>query len=148
MKKYGLVTLLSLSFISHATSKTTTNVDEYYKKTLESIQELNTANSETAENIYERTKETTAKIQEIQEKLRNAQSSETQKPEELQQLQIELSILQAKLQVDTLKIQSLSMIQAKNAKTKEEMSEEAAQKKHEDIAKKLKEKLENSNVRL
>nr|AEH57997.1 VirB5 [Bartonella sp. B12] len=154
MKKYGLAALLSLSFISHATSQTAPNVDEYYKSALESTQKLDTAKSETAESIYATAIETAKKIEEIRQKLEGAKLKKEDKAEELQDLRAQLSLLQANLQVSSLKLQSLSMIQAKNTSTKEEIREEEAQKKHqklaEEIKKKLKklEKLEKSDVRL
>nr|AEH57992.1 VirB5 [Bartonella sp. P1198] len=144
MKQYGLITLLSLSFISHATSQTTFDADEYYKNVLSSTQKLNTTKSSTAETVYESTTKTAEKIQEINNKLK---SKENLKAEELQTLQIELSLLQVNLQKDALRLQSLAMMQEKDTKTKEEIREEEAQKKHEEIAKKLKEKLEKSDVR-
>ncbi|WP_375669521.1 type IV secretion system protein VirB5, partial [Bartonella sp. MR168JLCBS] len=101
-----------------------------------------------AESIYASANETANKIKEINEKLTKAQAAEKTKPEEFQALQIELSLLQAQLQADTLKIQFLSMIQAKNTKTKEDIREEQTQKKHKDLQEKLKEKLGNSDVRL
>ncbi|VEJ45886.1 type IV secretion system protein VirB5 [Bartonella vinsonii] len=152
MKKYSLITLLSLSFISHAMAETVDAVDadEYYKKALESTQELNTVKSETAENILEQATKTAKKIQEISEKLTQAQAESQEKeksdPEKLQALQIKLSVLQANLQADALKLQSLAMIQAKDSRTKEEVREEQIQKKHEEIAEKLKEKLGKSNI--
>ncbi|OLL41266.1 type IV secretion system protein [Bartonella henselae] len=148
MKKYSLITLLFLFCISHAKAQTASLPDEYYKKALENTQKLDAAKSETAESIYKSATETTKKIQELNEKLANAKTAEKPKSEELQALQVELSLLQAQLQADTLKIQSLSMIQAKDTKTKEELREEQTQKKHEDLQKKIKEKLEKSNVRL
>ncbi|CAF26523.1 hypothetical protein [Bartonella quintana] len=148
MKKYGLVTLLSLSCVSHTIAETALLADEYYKRALENTQKLDAAKSETAESIYASANEITNKIKEINEKLRKAQAAEKTKPEEFQALQIELSLLQAQLQADTLKIQFLSMIQAKNTKTKEDIREEQTQKKHKDLQEKLKEKLGNSDVRL
>ncbi len=62
MKKYGLVTLLSFSFISHAIAQTTPDVDEYYKQALENTQKLNTAKSETAESIYKSATDTAKKL--------------------------------------------------------------------------------------
>nr|AFY07848.1 VirB5 [Bartonella sp. A554] len=152
MKKYGLVPLLSLSSISHANSQTTPDVDEYNKSALENTKKLDAAKSETAEAIYSLTTENIKKIEQIINKIENIKAKTETKPEELQAaqpaLQIELSLLQAKLQADVLKLQSLAMIQAKNTKTKDEIREEEEQNKHQAIAKKLKEKLENSNVRL
>nr|AEH58006.1 VirB5 [Bartonella sp. B25] len=152
MKKYSLIPLLSLSFISHAISQTTPDVDVYYKSALENTQKLDAAKSETAEAIYSFTTENIKKIEEISKKIGNIKAKTETKPEELQAaqqaLQIELSLLQAKLQADVLKLQSLAMIQAKDTKTKDEIREEEEQKKHQALAKKLKEKLEKSDVRL
>ncbi|WP_409360998.1 type IV secretion system protein [Bartonella heixiaziensis] len=145
MKKYGLITLLSLSFISHATSQTISEADEYYKNALESTQKLNAKKSSTAETVYESTIKTAEEIKQISNKLK---SQENPKSEELQALQIELSLLQANLQKDALRLQSLAMIQAKDTKTKDEIREEDVQKKHLEIAEKLKEQLEKSDVRL
>nr|AEH57994.1 VirB5 [Bartonella sp. P1206] len=148
MKKYGLATLLSLSFISHATSQTTPNVDEYYKNALENTQKSNTAKSETAESVYETAVETAKKIEEIRQKLEDAKLKKEDKAEEFQDLRAQLSLLQANLQVNSLKLQSLSMIQAKDISTKEEMREEEAHKRHQELAEEIKEKLEKSDVRL
>ncbi|CDO40663.1 type IV secretion system protein VirB5 [Bartonella henselae] len=148
MKKYSLVTLLSLFCIPHAKAQTAPLTDEYYKKALENTQKLDVAKSQTAESIYESATQTAKKIQELNEKLEKAKTAEKTKSEELQALQVELSLLQAQLQVDTLKVQSLSMIQAKDTKTKEELREEQTQQNHKKIEEKLKEKLGKSDVRL
>ncbi|WP_375646890.1 MULTISPECIES: type IV secretion system protein VirB5 [unclassified Bartonella] len=144
MKKYGLVTLLSFSFISHAISQTPPDVDEYYKQALENTQKLNAAKSETAETIYKTATDTANKIKEINHQFENIQSKKDTKPEELQalqqELQIKLSLLQADLQVNSLKLQSLDMIQARDTKTKDELREEKEQQKHKHIEKQLKEK--------
>ncbi|EJF85868.1 hypothetical protein ME1_01445 [Bartonella vinsonii subsp. arupensis OK-94-513] len=151
MKKYSLVTLLSLSFISHAMAETvdavdTVDADEYYKQALESTQKLNTVRSETAGTILDHATKTTKKIQEINNKLTQEKEKEKPDPEKLQTLQIELTMLQAQLQADSLKLQSLNMIQAKDSKTQDEVREEQIKKEHEEIAKKLKEQLGKSNV--
>ncbi|EJF76230.1 type IV secretion system protein VirB5 [Bartonella alsatica] len=143
MKKYGLVTLLSLSFISHATSQNTSSVDEYYKSAVENTQKLDTAESDTAQSIFESTTTTITEIQKINNKFNAKQPP---KSEELQALQMELALVQAKIQADALKLQSLAMIQEKNKKTKEEIHEEKAQEEHKRIAEKLKEELEKSDV--
>ncbi len=74
-----------------------------------------------------------------------------------QEIQVKLSLLQAGLQVSSLKLQSLDMIQARDTKTKDELREEKEQQKHKYLEaqlkekeKKLKEKLESTstNVRL
>ncbi|WP_273790960.1 type IV secretion system protein VirB5 [Bartonella sp. CM31XJBT] len=161
MKKYGLVTLLSFSFISHAISQTTPDAEEYYKQALENTQKLNTAKSETAESIYKSATDTAKKIKEISNQLENIKSKPDTKPEELQalrqEIQVKLSLLQAGLQVSSLKLQSLDMIQARDTKTKDELREEKEQQKHKHLEaqlkekeKQLKEKLEstNTNVRL
>ncbi|WP_019221905.1 type IV secretion system protein [Bartonella senegalensis] len=149
MKKYSLITLLSLFCISHAKAQTASLItDEYYKQALENTQKLDAAKSETAESIYKSATETTKKIQELKEKLEKAKTDQKTKPEELQALQVELSLLQAQLQADSLKMQSLAMIQAKDTKTKEELREEQTQQNHKKIEEKLKEKLEKSDVRL
>ncbi|WP_375637741.1 MULTISPECIES: type IV secretion system protein VirB5 [unclassified Bartonella] len=161
MKKYGLVTLLSFSFISHAISQTTPDAEEYYKQALENTQKLNTAKSETAESIYKSATDTAKKIKEISNQLENIKSKPDTKPEELQtlrqEIQVKLSLLQADLQVSSLKLQSLDMIQARDTKTKDELREEKEQQKHKHLEaqlkekeKQLKEKLEstNTNVRL
>ncbi|WP_375631335.1 MULTISPECIES: type IV secretion system protein VirB5 [unclassified Bartonella] len=161
MKKYGLVTLLSFSFISHAISQTTPDAEEYYKQALENTQKLNTAKSETAETIYKTATDTAKKIKEISNQLENIKSKPDTKPEELQtlrqEIQVKLSLLQADLQVSSLKLQSLDMIQARDTKTKDELREEKEQQKHKHLEaqlkekeKQLKEKLEstNTNVRL
>ncbi|WP_375613569.1 MULTISPECIES: type IV secretion system protein VirB5 [unclassified Bartonella] len=161
MKKYGLVTLLSFSFISHAIAQITPDVDEYYKQALENTQKLDAAKSETAENIYKSATDTANKIKDISQQLENIKSKPDTKPEELQalrqDLQVKLSLLQADLQVASLKLQSLDMIQARDTKTKDELREEKEQKKHKYLEaqlkekeKELKEKLESTstNVRL
>ncbi|WP_330167920.1 type IV secretion system protein VirB5 [Bartonella grahamii] len=164
MKKYGLVTLLSFSFISHAISETTPDADEYYKQALENTQKLDAAKSETAESIYKTATDTANKIKEIKNQLEQIKSKPDTKPEELQklqtlqqELQVKLSLLQADLHANVLKLQALDMIQARDTKTKEEMREEKEQQKHKNIAtqlkekeKALKEKLESTdtNVRL
>ncbi|WP_330169090.1 type IV secretion system protein VirB5 [Bartonella grahamii] len=161
MKKYGLVTLLSFSFISHAISETTPDADEYYKQALENTQKLDAAKSETAESIYKTAADTANKIKEIKNQLEQIKSKPDTKPEELQalrqELQVKLSLLQADLHANVLKLQALDMIQARDTKTKEEMREEKEQQKHKNIAtqlkekeKALKEKLESTdtNVRL
>ncbi|WP_375660914.1 MULTISPECIES: type IV secretion system protein VirB5 [unclassified Bartonella] len=161
MKKYGLVTLLSFSFISHAISQTTPDAEEYYKQALENTQKLDAAKSETAETIYKTATDTAKKIKEISNQLENIKSKPDTKPEELQtlrqEIQVKLSLLQADLQVSSLKLQSLDMIQARDTKTKDELREEKEQQKHKHLEaqlkekeKQLKEKLEstNTNVRL
>ncbi|WP_375671328.1 type IV secretion system protein VirB5 [Bartonella sp. CL434QHHD] len=161
MKKYGLVTLLSFSFISHAISQTTPDAEEYYKQALENTQKLDAAKSETAETIYKTATDTAKKIKEISQQLENIKSKPDTKPEELQtlrqEIQVKLSLLQADLQVSSLKLQSLDMIQARDTKTKDELREEKEQQKHKHLEaqlkekeKQLKEKLEstNTNVRL
>ncbi|WP_375667189.1 type IV secretion system protein VirB5 [Bartonella sp. CL435QHHD] len=161
MKKYGLVTLLSFSFISHAISQTTPDAEEYYKQALENTQKLDAAKSETAESIYKSATDTAKKIKEISNQLENIKSKPDTKPEELQairqEIQVKLSLLQAGLQVSSLKLQSLDMIQARDTKTKDELREEKEQQKHKYLEaqlkekeKQLKEKLEstNTNVRL
>ncbi|WP_375643566.1 MULTISPECIES: type IV secretion system protein VirB5 [unclassified Bartonella] len=161
MKKYGLVTLLSFSFISHAISQTTPDAEEYYKQALENTQKLDAAKSETAETIYKSATDTAKKIKEISNQLENIKSKPDTKPEELQtlrqEIQVKLSLLQADLQVSSLKLQSLDMIQARDTKTKDELREEKEQQKHKHLEaqlkekeKQLKEKLEstNTNVRL
>ncbi|GAA5107765.1 type IV secretion system protein VirB5 [Bartonella jaculi] len=158
MKKYGLVALLSLSFISHATAQNTSEADDYYKKALENTQQLNVAKSKTAETIYQSAEENMKKIEEISQKLQDTQSKTSSTPEEpqavqqkqaaQQALQIELLLLQARLQADSVKLQSLALIQAKDTKTTEERLEEKAQQKHEELIKTLKEKIEGSDVRL
>ncbi|WP_273723686.1 type IV secretion system protein VirB5 [Bartonella sp. AU18XJBT] len=161
MKKYGLVTLLSFSFISHAISQTTPDADEYYKQALENTQKLDAAKSETAETVYKTATDTAKKIKAISQQLENIKSKSDTKPEELQvlrqELQVKLSLLQADIQVASLKLQSLDMIQARDTKTKDEMREEKEQQKHKHLEaqlkekeKQLKEKLESTrtNVRL
>lgn len=157
MKKYGLVTLLSFSFISHAIAQTTPDADEYYKQALENTQKLDAAKSETAESIYKSATETANKIKEIKSQLEQLKSKADAKPEELQDLQVNLSLLQASLQASSLKLQSLDMIQAKDTKTKEELREEKEKEKHKKLEvtldekeKKLKEKIESigTDVRL
>ncbi|KEC54036.1 hypothetical protein [Bartonella koehlerae] len=148
MKKYSLVTLLSLFCISHAKAQIAPLPDEYYKKALENTQKLDVAKSQTAESIYESATQTANKIKDINDQLKTLKADTKTKPEQLQALQIELTLLQAQLQADTLKIQSLSMIQAKDTKTKEELREEQTQQNHKKIEEKLKEKLEKSDVRL
>ncbi|AGF76302.1 hypothetical protein [Bartonella vinsonii] len=148
MKRYSLVTLLSLFCIFHAKAQTAPLPDEYYKKALENTQKLDVAKSETAQSIYESATETAKKIKDINNQLATLKADTKTKPEQLQALQIELTLLQAQLQADTLKIQSLSMIQAKDTKTKEELREEQTQRNHKKIEEKLKAKLEKSDVRL
>ncbi|GAA5102703.1 type IV secretion system protein VirB5 [Bartonella acomydis] len=145
MKKYGLITLLSLSFTSHTIAQDT---EEYYKNALESTQKLNAVKSETAESIYMSTTEHVKKIENINQQLETIKAKTEVKPEEFQALQIQLTLLQAKLQTDIVKLQSLSMIEAKDKKTTEEIREEEAQKQHEELAEQLKQKLESSNVGL
>ncbi|WP_208436165.1 type IV secretion system protein VirB5 [Bartonella phoceensis] len=148
MKKYGLVTLLSLAFISHAVSQTTTDVDEYYKNALEGTPDSGITKSETAESIYSSAVETVKKIAEIRQKLEAITSKEKVKPEELQALQTQLSILQTNLQADSVKLQSLNIIQSKDSPTRDEVREAEVQKRHEDLAEKLRKELENSDVKL
>ncbi|WP_019220060.1 hypothetical protein [Bartonella florencae] len=145
MKKYSFITLLSLSFISHATAQDT---ERYYKEALESTQKLNAVKSDTAESIYASTIESIKKIEEIKQELETVKSKKDAKPEELQQLQTQLSLLQTQFQANTVKLQSLAMIEAKDKKTTEEIYEEQAQKKNKELAEQLKQKLESSNVRL
>lgn len=148
MKKYGLTALLFLSCISHAVSESTIDVDEYYKNALEKTEELNAAKSETAEVVYSSAAEKKKKIAEISKKIDKLKSNPKTKSEELKSLQLELSSIQAELQADTLKMSALSLIQAKDAKSAEEMHEEKAQKEHQELADKLKEKLDNSDFKL
>ncbi|EJF86821.1 hypothetical protein [Candidatus Bartonella washoeensis] len=148
MKKYGLITLLSLSFISHAIAENTEDVEEYYKKALGNKQQLDAAKSETAEAIYTSASTTAKKIEEINSKLATVKANQNSKPEDFEALEVELGILQAQLQADTLKLQALSMIQAKDTKTKEELREEHAQKEHKKLEKKLKEKLGKTSTGL
>ncbi|WP_208439298.1 type IV secretion system protein VirB5, partial [Bartonella tribocorum] len=129
MKKYGLVTLLSFSFISHTIAQTPPDVDEYYRQALENTQKLNAVKSETAETIYKTAAETTKKIKEISDQLehlkaqiettatetttdtaKKSQLEELQKLQALrQELQVKVSLLQADLQANSLKLQSLAM---------------------------------------
>ncbi|UTO28063.1 type IV secretion system protein VirB5 [Bartonella harrusi] len=157
MKKYRLITLLSLSFISHAIAESTENVEDYYKKALENTEKLNAVKSETAETIHEHAASAIKKIKEFNEELtqlqaqtqsqgQDAQAQTKSNTEKIQDLQIKLSVLQAELQADALKLQSLAMIQAKDTKTKEEIHEEKVKKEHEELLKTLKEKLEKSNI--
>ncbi|WP_175868936.1 type IV secretion system protein VirB5 [Bartonella gabonensis] len=164
MKKYALVTLLSFSFISHAVSQTSPDADEYYKQALESTQKLDTAKSETAETIYKTATESVKKIKDISSQLEQVKSQintvttdtkEKNKSEELQKLQatrqglqIEVSLLQADLQANSLKLQSLNMIQARDTKTKEEIREEKEQEKRKILQSQLKEKEEKLKEKL
>ncbi|WP_406604143.1 type IV secretion system protein VirB5 [Bartonella gliris] len=148
MKKYGLITLLSLSCISHAMAQPPQTADEYYEKAVEGTQQSETTNSETAESLYKSANATMQEIEAIKKRLEEIKSSSERKPEEVQvlqqALQLELSFLQAKLQADTLKIQSLAAIHAKTAKTTEEIHEEKAKEEHKETAKKLKEELDKA----
>ncbi|EJF78867.1 Uncharacterised protein [Candidatus Bartonella washoeensis] len=148
MKKYGLITLLSLSCISHATAQNSLDVEEYYQKALENTQKLDAAKSETAETIYKSAAEMTKKIDDINSKLATVKANQNSKPEDFEALQVELSILQARLLSDTLKLESLAMIQARDTKTKEELREEQVQQQHKEFEKKLKEKLEKTSTGL
>ncbi|WP_273721027.1 MULTISPECIES: type IV secretion system protein VirB5 [unclassified Bartonella] len=159
MKKYSLITLLSLSFSPYANAQTTQNVDEYYKSALESRQQVQASTQETAESIYASTTETTKKIEEIRQEIEKLKLKTETKPEEMQalrqELQTKLSLLQTQLQTDTLKLQYLTMLQAKNSKTKEELHEETTQGERKKIQdqlaekeKKLEAQVERSNVRL
>ncbi|WP_208431439.1 type IV secretion system protein VirB5 [Bartonella doshiae] len=159
MKKYGLITLLSLFCISHATAQSEPNADEYYKKVLENTQTLDTERHETAETIYKLANDATKKIKEINEKLATIKAEKSENLEELQNLQrdlqIELSILQANLQADALKLQSLEMMAAKNTRTKTAIREEEEQQRYKVLGdtikkelKKSEEKIRNLNVGL
>ncbi|WP_254492312.1 type IV secretion system protein VirB5 [Bartonella sp. B1099] len=168
MKKYGLVTLLSFSFISHALSQISPDADEYYKQALENTQKLEAAKSETAETIYKAATETTKKIKELRDQLEQLKSKiertktettsdadKNSKLEELQnlqalrqELQVKVSLLQADLQANALKLQSLDMIQARDTKTKEELREEKEQQKHKTLQTQLKEKEEKLKEKL
>ncbi|MET3560498.1 uncharacterized membrane protein (DUF106 family) [Bartonella japonica] len=142
MRKYGLITLLSLSCISHALAQEgTPSVDEYYKQVLEGKKASETQKVEELESIHASIAETQTKIKEIESNLQTA------KPEELPALQIKLSLLQASLQMDSLKLQS-AMVKANNTKTTEELHEEEARQEHKKLEEELKAKLESSNVRL
>nr|AAF25839.1 17kDa antigen-like protein [Bartonella elizabethae] len=168
MKKYGLMTLLSFSFISHAFSQMSPDADEYYKQALENTQKLDTAKSETAETIYKTATETAKKIKEINGQLeqlksqtettatettsdadKNSNLEELQKRQALrQELQVKVSLLQADLQANSLKLQALNMIQARDTKTKEELREEKEQQKHKTLQAQLKEKEEKLKEKL
>ncbi|WP_254474539.1 type IV secretion system protein VirB5 [Bartonella sp. B1098] len=168
MKKYGLVTLLSFSFISHALSEMSPDADEYYRQALENTQKLEAAKSETAETIYKTATETTKKIKELRDQLEQLKSKiegtktettsdadKNSKLEELQnlqalrqELQVKVSLLQADLQANALKLQSLDMIQARDTKTKEELREEKEQQKHKTLQAQLKEKEEKLKEKL
>ncbi|QEE12539.1 type IV secretion system protein VirB5 [Bartonella krasnovii] len=170
MKKYSLVTLLSFSFIPHALSQISPDADEYYKQALENTQKLDIAKSETAESIYKTVTEKTKKINEIRDQLeqlkaqintattkaeteneneKKSKLEELQKLQTLQQeLQVKVSLLQADLQANALKLQSLDMIQAKDTKTKEELREEKEQEKHKQLQAQLKEKEEKLKEKL
>ncbi|WP_273758604.1 type IV secretion system protein VirB5 [Bartonella sp. AU55XJBT] len=168
MKKYGLVTLLSFSFISHALSQMSPDADEYYKQALENTQKLEAAKSETAETIYKTATETAKKIKELRDQLEQLKSkiegtttettTETAKESKLeelqklqalrQELQVKVSLLQADLQTSSLKLQSLAMIQARDTKTKEELREEKEQQKHKILQAQLKEKEEKLREKL
>ncbi|WP_336279632.1 type IV secretion system protein [Bartonella sp. CB175] len=149
MRKYYLAILMALFFVSHATSQDATSpgesldVDEYYKRALEGTKELEDIKSEAAETIYETTIENAKKIKEIENKLNSAK-----KPEEISAIQVSLSLLQAKLQADIVRLQSLSMLHAKHIQTKEEIREKEQQKMHKEIEKKFKEKLEQSKGKI
>ncbi|WP_019223611.1 type IV secretion system protein [Bartonella rattaustraliani] len=142
MKKHGLITLLSLSFISHAMAQEMPSAEEYYQKIIEDAQKLDAQKAETIDSIRKNIEETETKIKEIESKLKTA------KPEDMQSLQIKLSIFLANLQMDALKLQSLAMMKEKETKTKDEVREEEIQQSHKKLEEKLKEKLEKSNVRL
>ncbi|WP_273755201.1 type IV secretion system protein VirB5 [Bartonella sp. MM73XJBT.G] len=168
MKKYSLATLLSFSLISHALSQVSPDADEYYKQALENTQKLDIAKSETAETIYKTATEKTKKIKEIRDQLEQLKAqintattkteTETEKQSKLeelqklqtlqQELQLKVSLLQADLQANALKLQSLDMIQAKDTKTKEELREEKEQEKHKTIQAQLKEKEEKLKEKL
>lgn len=142
MRKYGLITLLSLSCISHAVAQEgAPNVDEYYRQVIENKKVLDPKNTEDVGSVHASIAATQTKIKEIESNLQTA------KPEELPALQIKLSLLQANLQMDSLKLQS-AIVEANNKKTTEELREEEAQQEHKNLEEKLKEKLEKSDVRL
>lgn len=141
MKKYEIAALLSLLLTSEAVSQSEPTADEYYQTALEGIQKSETEKSETAKSVYESVIDNVREIEEIKNSLATAE------PEELQALQVKLAILQATIQADALKLQSLSMIQMKDTKTKEEIREEQEKKKHKLIESILKEQLERSNAK-
>ncbi|MCZ2328936.1 type IV secretion system protein VirB5 [Bartonella sp. F02] len=146
MKKYYLAAFLPLFFISNAMSQDISNVDAYYQTALKSTQTLNDINPE---DIYKLVEQKKQEISDLEQQFINvsASTSET-KTEELQQLQIKISLLQAELQMGALGLQSLSMIKAKTEKTKEEIREEEQQKKHKQIEEKLNQKLAQSKGKL
>ncbi len=147
MKKY-LIMFLSLCFISHAISQSgNTEVDSYYQSATQqgtSLSEDSRPTSEIAESIYTSAVENQKKIQEINNKL----SSQTLKPEEKETLQRELAILQANLQVDTLKLQAFSIMKSENAQLKEQEREKEEQKNQEALQQTLQDKLGQAKAKV
>ncbi|AQX26740.1 type IV secretion system protein VirB5 [Bartonella sp. Raccoon60] len=147
MKKY-LIMFLSLCFISHAISQSgSTEVDSYYQNVTQQgtpLSEDSRPTSEIAESIYTSAVENQKKIQEINNKF----SSQTLKPEEKEALQRELAILQANLQVDTLKLQASSIMKSENAQSKEQEREKEEQKNQEALQQTLQDKLDQAKAKV
>ncbi|AQX27875.1 MULTISPECIES: type IV secretion system protein [unclassified Bartonella] len=137
MKKF-IIMLLSSSFISHGVSGATEDSERYYKSVIE-----DTTSEETklkiAESIYASATKNEKEIQEISQKILSETDEKKRKD-----LESKLAILQAKLQVDILKLQALSIIKSENSQSKEKKREEEQEKKHEIVHNTLKEELEKA----
>ncbi|WCR55096.1 hypothetical protein [Bartonella clarridgeiae] len=137
MKKIMTMLFSSLCFISHAVSQ---DVEQYYQEAINPPS--NTSPSKIAETIYASAITNEQKIKEINDKILTADK------EAKKSLQIELAILQSKLQVDALKLQAFSIIKSENNKSKEAEREEEQQKQHASIQKTLQEQLEQAKSKV
>jgi len=106
-------------------------VEEFYQNALEKQKDLNAETAGTGHAVYESAVETAKKIEEIAKRLESAET-----PKEVHDYQAQLVALQAKIQTDMLKMQSLAMAQDAYYKTLETRSQEMKRQKSQQIVKK------------
>jgi len=100
--------------LSSAGSEAGKEVEEFYKNAIEKQKDQNAEAAGTGHAVYESAVEAAKKIEEIAKKLESAET-----PKEVQDYQAQLIALQAKIQTDMLKMQSLAMAQDAYYKTLE-----------------------------
>jgi len=105
-------------------------VEEFYKNAIEKQKDRNAEAAGTGHAVYEVAVETAKKIEEIAKKLENAET-----PKEVQDYQAQLVALQAKIQTDMLKMQSLAMAQDADYKTLEARENELHRQKLDELEK-------------
>jgi len=118
---------VKLSSISRDAGK---EVEEFYKNAIEKQKDFNAEAAGTGHAVYEAAVETVKKIEKIATKLESAET-----PKEVQDYQVQLVALQAKIQTDMLKMQSLAMAQDAQYKTLEARENEFHWKKLDELEK-------------